>query len=193
MIVKKIPNTLSLPSILYGFLNLKRKNSHNMTSLLLVYFEYKFILQHIVNRVHVWFQSWMGEITSNDNLKFTVLNLNQKLRPGPPVLSRIMVKFNQSTGSPKLRFIRLNGRKICPEDSSESPSPRSVTKFFPRTYRALHFQVIRPSTRNRLDPYRNLRAQEGRIPSSRKVTEKTWTNSRRTVTRTATAIDQTRR
>ncbi|XP_025205868.1 serine proteinase stubble-like isoform X3 [Melanaphis sacchari] len=64
--------------------------------------------------------SWMGEITTNDNMKFTVLNLNQKLKPGPPVLSRIMVKFNRSTGSPKLRFIRLNGRKICPEDSSYS-------------------------------------------------------------------------
>lgn len=58
----------------------------------------------------------MGEITTTDNLKFTVLNLNQKLRPGPPVLSRIMVKFNRTTGSPKLRFIRLNGRQICPED-----------------------------------------------------------------------------
>lgn len=65
------------------------------------------------------FQSWMGEITTSDNVKFTVLNLNQKLKPGPPVLSRIMVKFNRSTGSPKLRFIRLNGRKICPEDTSE--------------------------------------------------------------------------
>ncbi|KAF0768506.1 serine proteinase stubble-like isoform X1 [Aphis craccivora] len=64
--------------------------------------------------------SWMGEITTNDNMKFTVLNLNQKLKPGPPVLSRIMVKFNRSTGSPKLRFIRLNGRKICPEDSNYS-------------------------------------------------------------------------
>ncbi|XP_029343478.1 serine proteinase stubble isoform X2 [Acyrthosiphon pisum] len=64
--------------------------------------------------------SWMGEITTSDNVKFTVLNLNQKLKPGPPVLSRIMAKFNRSTGSPKLRFIRLNGRKICPEDSSYS-------------------------------------------------------------------------
>lgn len=64
--------------------------------------------------------SWMGEITTSDNVKFTVLNLNQKLKPGPPVLSRIMVKFNRSTGSPKLRFIRLNGRKICPEDTSYS-------------------------------------------------------------------------
>ncbi|XP_027840204.1 serine proteinase stubble-like isoform X1 [Aphis gossypii] len=64
--------------------------------------------------------SWMGEITTNDNMKFTVLNLNQKLKPGPPVLSRIMVKFNRSTGSPKLRFIRLNGRKICPEDLNYS-------------------------------------------------------------------------
>lgn len=63
-------------------------------------------------------ESWMGEITTSDNVKFTVLNLNQKLKPGPPVLSRIMVKFNRSTGSPKLRFIRLNGRKICPEDST---------------------------------------------------------------------------
>ncbi|XP_060878178.1 serine proteinase stubble-like isoform X2 [Metopolophium dirhodum] len=64
--------------------------------------------------------SWMGEITTSDNVKFTVLNLNQKLKPGPPVLSRVMAKFNRSTGSPKLRFIRLNGRKICPEDSSYS-------------------------------------------------------------------------
>lgn len=65
------------------------------------------------------FQSWMGEITSNDNVKFTVLNLNQRLRPGTPVLSRVMVKFNPSMGSPRVRFIRLNGRKICPEGLSE--------------------------------------------------------------------------
>lgn len=61
----------------------------------------------------------MGDITTNDNVKFTILNLDQRLRPGPPVLTRIMVKFNRTTGSPKVRYIRLNGRKICPEDSSE--------------------------------------------------------------------------
>ncbi|XP_025407941.1 serine proteinase stubble-like isoform X2 [Sipha flava] len=78
--------------------------------------------------------SWMGDTTTNDNVKFTILNLEQRLRPGPPVLTRIMVKFNRTTGSPRVRFIRLNGRKICPEDSisahSEVPGPnkRQTTK-----------------------------------------------------------------
>ncbi|XP_050441515.1 uncharacterized protein LOC126846270 [Adelges cooleyi] len=71
--------------------------------------------------------SWMGETSSNDNVKFTILNLNQKLRPGPPVLSRIMVKFNRTTGSPRLRVIRLNGRKICPEDTPDYNSDYDLT------------------------------------------------------------------
>lgn len=75
----------------------------------------------------------MGEVSSNDNIKFTILNLEQRLKPGPPVLSRIMVKFDRSTGSPKVRLIRLNGRQICPEESSEIHSLVVFKLFRPET------------------------------------------------------------
>lgn len=39
-----------------------------------------------------------------------------------------MVKFNRTTGSPKVRSIRLNGRKICSEDTT-SRSHRSHRRF----------------------------------------------------------------
>lgn len=61
----------------------------------------------------------MGKVTTNDNELFTVLNLEQKLHPGPPVPSMFMVKFNAVKGSPQVRTIRLNGRQICPPDPSQ--------------------------------------------------------------------------
>ncbi|XP_075219545.1 uncharacterized protein LOC142323596 [Lycorma delicatula] len=60
--------------------------------------------------------SWMGDVTSSDNERFTILSLTQKLLPGPPLSSRFMVKYNAKRGSPQLRSIRLNGRQICPPD-----------------------------------------------------------------------------
>ncbi|XP_046683966.1 LOW QUALITY PROTEIN: serine proteinase stubble-like [Homalodisca vitripennis] len=60
--------------------------------------------------------SWMGTVTSDDNEHFTILSLDQKLHPGPPLASRFMVKFNAVKGSPQVQNIRLNGRQICPPD-----------------------------------------------------------------------------
>ncbi|RZF45138.1 hypothetical protein LSTR_LSTR000548 [Laodelphax striatellus] len=60
--------------------------------------------------------SWMGEVTSKNSKKFTILSLNEKLLPGPPLLSRFMVKFDRRHGIPELTTIRLNGQKICPPD-----------------------------------------------------------------------------
>lgn len=66
-----------------------------------------------------FFQSWLGEVTTEDNERFTILSLSQKLHPGPALSSRFMVKFNSTQGSPQVRTIRLNGRQICPPDPSK--------------------------------------------------------------------------
>ncbi|CAH0385796.1 unnamed protein product [Bemisia tabaci] len=60
--------------------------------------------------------SWTGEVTTEDNMKYTILDLNQRLVAKVPVLSRLMVKFNGTKGSPRIKTIRLNGRQICPPE-----------------------------------------------------------------------------
>ncbi|XP_022191201.1 serine proteinase stubble isoform X2 [Nilaparvata lugens] len=67
--------------------------------------------------------SWMGEVTSKNSKKFTILSLNEKLLPGPPVSSRFMVKFDRRHGIPELTTIRLNGQKICPPDPDFAIEP----------------------------------------------------------------------
>lgn len=52
-------------------------------------------------------------------MKYTILDLNQRLVAKVPVLSRLMVKFNGTKGSPRIKTIRLNGRQICPPEDRE--------------------------------------------------------------------------
>jgi hypothetical protein len=61
-------------------------------------------------------KNWIGEVKSKDNIDFTILNLNQKVMPGPPLSIRIFVKFPQGQSVPRLRTIHINGRQICPAD-----------------------------------------------------------------------------
>uniref|UniRef100_A0A8D8RLH0 Peptidase S1 domain-containing protein n=1 Tax=Cacopsylla melanoneura TaxID=428564 RepID=A0A8D8RLH0_9HEMI len=60
--------------------------------------------------------SWLGEVTTTDNREYTVLNLDQRLDPAKPLTTKIMVRFDPSTGSPKVKAILLNGKQICPGD-----------------------------------------------------------------------------
>ncbi|XP_054279551.1 serine proteinase stubble-like isoform X2 [Macrosteles quadrilineatus] len=69
--------------------------------------------------------SWMGTVTTEDNERFTILSLDQKLHPGPPTPSRLMVKFNPVKGPPQVQSIRLNGRQICPPDPNFSPDAQT--------------------------------------------------------------------
>ncbi|XP_021913624.1 serine protease gd-like, partial [Zootermopsis nevadensis] len=66
--------------------------------------------------------NWLGEVKSKDNIHFTILNLNQKVMPGPPLSIRIFVKFPQGQSVPRLRTIHINGRQICPADHGSTPN-----------------------------------------------------------------------
>lgn len=96
--------------------------------------------------------SWMGEVTSSNNERFTILSLTQKLLPGPPLSSRFMVKYDPARGSPQLRSIRLNGRQICPPDPNFPIRPQSRP------------QVIEEKSTRRPDPSFGYNMGE-RVPS----------------------------
>ncbi|XP_067015707.2 uncharacterized protein [Anabrus simplex] len=58
--------------------------------------------------------NWEGEVTTSDNQRFTILNLEKKIVPGPPISVRIFVKFSENREIPVVDTIALNGRQICP-------------------------------------------------------------------------------
>ncbi|XP_049839668.1 uncharacterized protein LOC126284636 isoform X1 [Schistocerca gregaria] len=62
--------------------------------------------------------NWEGEVSTRDNVRYTILNLQTRLRPGPPRAVRIFVRYGERDPVPRLRSIALNGRRICPEDSA---------------------------------------------------------------------------
>ncbi|PNF27882.1 hypothetical protein B7P43_G08304 [Cryptotermes secundus] len=72
--------------------------------------------------------NWIGEVKSKDNTRFTILNLNQTVIPGPPLSIRIFVKFPEGENIPRLRSIHVNGRQICPADHGSMPvTPGPIT------------------------------------------------------------------
>ncbi|XP_046385994.1 uncharacterized protein LOC124155875 isoform X2 [Ischnura elegans] len=67
--------------------------------------------------------TWLGEVSSLDNIHYTIWNGRRKVNPGPPLSVKIFVKYSdQEYEPPRIKTIRLNGRQICPKDKA-SPMP----------------------------------------------------------------------
>ncbi|PSN37052.1 hypothetical protein C0J52_20887 [Blattella germanica] len=91
----------------------------------------------------MWFGNWAGEVTSTDNIRFTILNLDKKVKPGPPHSVRIFVKFPRNEEIPRLKSISLNGREICPDHVTQPITIKPVVS--PVTLRQTPPTVTKPT------------------------------------------------
>lgn len=64
--------------------------------------------------------TWIGDITTTDNIDFKIENTTLKITPGPATPMRFFVQYSGSDSTPKLQAIRLNGREIC---NADTPQP----------------------------------------------------------------------
>ncbi|XP_071443119.1 serine protease gd-like [Hetaerina americana] len=59
--------------------------------------------------------AWLGEVTSADNIHYSIWNSSAEIVPGETVDVRFFVKHDrEEVEPPKIQTIRLNGRMICP-------------------------------------------------------------------------------
>lgn len=110
--------------------------------------------------------NWIGEVKSSDNIRFTILNLNQRVKPGPPTSVRIFVKFQQNDQVPRLQSIQFNGREICPEHGI----PPIVTK--PVTTRTTTTTTKRPSRPVTARPISTVEAITRTVPVTQRIDPK---------------------
>ncbi|XP_063218714.1 serine protease gd-like [Bacillus rossius redtenbacheri] len=116
--------------------------------------------------------NWEGKVSSKDNIHFTVVNLNKKIAPGPPVSVRIFVKFEEMETIPQVKSIRFNGKQICPSEHDTQLSaarPGHTSLGNPQTDG--NYPVVRRTTTARGDaewvtpqPARTKRPDEVRDP-----------------------------
>ena len=75
--------------------------------------------------------NFIGDVSSPDNVDFTILNLKMRLTPGPPHPVRIFAAFGDRDDIPYIANIKLNGRTICgsghPEQSADGDSRPTST------------------------------------------------------------------
>lgn len=70
--------------------------------------------------------NWFGESFTTDNKEYRISNPGYVLEAGPPVSVRFFVQYPTTARTiPKLKTIRLNGKTICIQNSSE---PKNVPK-----------------------------------------------------------------
>ncbi|GLH01711.1 Uncharacterized protein GBIM_07785 [Gryllus bimaculatus] len=79
--------------------------------------------------------NWDGNVTTQDNKRFTILNLYKRIEPGPPKSVRIVVKFDEKEEIPVLRAVELNGRRICSSRNSKYNFDRTTQRAAPAAHR----------------------------------------------------------
>lgn len=60
-----------------------------------------------------FFQNWVGEVTTDDNIDFKIENTKQTITPEEPLGVRFFIQYKANDTIPKLKFIRFNGKEIC--------------------------------------------------------------------------------
>ncbi|XP_071443129.1 uncharacterized protein [Hetaerina americana] len=64
--------------------------------------------------------TWLGEVSSVDNVQYTIWNGRRRVYPGPPLSVKIFVKYNEHESEPpRVKTIRINGRQICPKEKGK--------------------------------------------------------------------------
>lgn len=64
-------------------------------------------------REYFFFQSWDGEVRSDDNVNYSVFDPFHTQRAGEIVKVRIMVKYNPDNIAPGISKIIINGNTLC--------------------------------------------------------------------------------